>query len=74
MHLLLSGVIAMGFFIPASREQNLRKYKYSGFDGSLLSKYVLTPYWSWLVELLPRWYAPNLVTLSVRLYSVERES
>jgi ethanolaminephosphotransferase len=33
----------MGYFIPASREENLRKYSYKGYDGSLLSKYILTP-------------------------------
>lgn len=43
----------MGFFIPAEREQNLRKYSYSGHDGSLLSKYVLTPYWNNLVKVFP---------------------
>lgn len=44
----------MGYFIPRSREGNLRKYSYQGFDGSLLSKKVLGPYW-WnnLVELFP---------------------
>lgn len=54
----------MGYFIPASREGNLRKYSYKGYDGSLLSKYVLTPYWNNLVKVFPDWYAPNLITLS----------
>ncbi|KAL7006172.1 hypothetical protein EMMF5_004293 [Cystobasidiomycetes sp. EMM_F5] len=43
----------MGFYIPKEREQNLRKYSYSGHDGSLLSKYVLTPYWNNLVKIFP---------------------
>lgn len=54
----------MGYFIPSSRSQNLRSYSYSGHDGSLLSKYILTPYWNNLVKLFPMWYAPNLITLS----------
>ena len=43
----------MGYFIPSSRSQNLRSYSYSGHDGSLLSKYILTPYWNNLVKLFP---------------------
>lgn len=43
----------MGYFIPSSRSQNLRSYAYSGHDGSLLSKYILTPYWNNLVKLFP---------------------
>ncbi|GAA99281.1 uncharacterized protein L969DRAFT_86508 [Mixia osmundae IAM 14324] len=53
----------MGFFIPASRRQNLAKYAYSGTDKSLLSRYLLTPYWNWLVTLFPMSFAPNLITL-----------
>lgn len=43
----------MGFFIPAERENKLREYKYSGHDGSLLSRYILTPYWNNLVKIFP---------------------
>ena len=43
--------------IPKARLQNLKKYKYSGVDLSLLSKYVLNPYWNWLVTLFPLWMA-----------------
>lgn len=35
--------------------KNLSKYKYSGVDKSLLSKYLLQPYWNWLVTLFPMW-------------------
>ncbi|KAJ3190497.1 hypothetical protein HDU85_000796 [Gaertneriomyces sp. JEL0708] len=41
----------------------LREYKYSSIDKSLLSRYVLNPYWNWLVTLFPLWMAPNLITL-----------
>lgn len=51
-------------YIPASRRANLRLYKYSGADHSLISKYILTPYWNWLVTLFPLSIAPNTITLS----------
>ena len=42
---------------------NLEKYKYSCIDKSLLSIYVLQPYWNWAVTLFPLWMAPNLITM-----------
>ncbi|KAF1808716.1 cholinephosphotransferase-like protein [Eremomyces bilateralis CBS 781.70] len=41
----------------------LREYKYTSVDKSPFSYYVLRPYWNFVVELLPLWLAPNLVTL-----------
>lgn len=37
--------------------KNLDKYRYSSVDKSLLSKYVLQPYWTWLVTWVPLWGA-----------------
>lgn len=51
-------------YIPPSRRQNLHLYKYSGTDKSLVSKYILGPYWNWLVTLFPLTIAPNTITLS----------
>ena len=51
-------------YIPRSRVQNLHLYKYSGTDKSLVSKYLLGPYWNWLVTLFPTSVAPNTITLS----------
>ncbi|TKY85012.1 hypothetical protein EX895_006092 [Sporisorium graminicola] len=51
-------------YIPSSRIQNLHLYKYSGTDKSLVSKYILGPYWNWLVTLFPTSVAPNTITLS----------
>ncbi|ETS61097.1 hypothetical protein PaG_05042 [Moesziomyces aphidis] len=51
-------------YIPRSRVNNLHLYKYSGTDKSLVSKYILGPYWNWLVELFPKSVAPNTITLS----------
>lgn len=43
------------------------QYKYSGVDKSVLSKYVLGPFWTWLVTLFPRSLAPNTVSWGVYL-------
>ncbi|KAI9222539.1 CDP-alcohol phosphatidyltransferase-domain-containing protein [Blastocladiella britannica] len=50
-------------YIPAELLPNLHKYTYAGADHSLVSKYILQPYWNWLITLVPMWMAPNLVTL-----------
>ncbi|RKP22804.1 CDP-alcohol phosphatidyltransferase-domain-containing protein [Syncephalis pseudoplumigaleata] len=50
-------------YLSEAQLQNLHKYKYSGVDKSLVSKYILQPYWTRLVKLFPLWMAPNLITL-----------
>ncbi|ORZ32205.1 CDP-alcohol phosphatidyltransferase-domain-containing protein [Catenaria anguillulae PL171] len=50
-------------YIPAHLRPNLRKYKYAGADHSLVSKYILGPYWNHIINYVPLWMAPNLVTL-----------
>eukprot|EP00211_Chloroparvula_japonica_P006556 CAMPEP_0119119896 /NCGR_PEP_ID=MMETSP1310-20130426/1188_1 /TAXON_ID=464262 /ORGANISM="Genus nov. species nov., Strain RCC2339" /LENGTH=386 /DNA_ID=CAMNT_0007109355 /DNA_START=77 /DNA_END=1237 /DNA_ORIENTATION=- len=42
--------------------RNLRLYKYSGDDQSLVVKYVLRDFWNWLLTFFPLWLAPNLIT------------
>lgn len=49
--------------IPPAMLANLASYKYSGVDKSILSNYLMCHYWTFMVELLPMWLAPNLVTL-----------
>ncbi|KAG0232090.1 hypothetical protein BGW42_008383 [Actinomortierella wolfii] len=49
-------------YIPTEYRANLSKYKYSGVDESLLSKYVLGPYWNKLVTFFPITMAPNKIT------------
>ncbi|KAI7952562.1 hypothetical protein MJO29_008193 [Puccinia striiformis f. sp. tritici] len=51
-------------FIPRNHRANLSKYKYSGEDHSIISRYVLTPYWNRLVTFVPMSVAPNLITLT----------
>src|SRR5262245_35080362 len=42
----------------------LRNYRYKGQDLSYIYRYILTPMNKLLVELLPMWLAPNLITFS----------
>lgn len=43
--------------------KNVKAYKYCGEDHSVLTKYILGPYWNWLVTKFPLWMAPNLITV-----------
>lgn len=43
---------------------NLKKYKYSGADFSLLSRHVLQRYWNFVVSLVPMTVAPNRITFT----------
>lgn len=51
-------------YIPQRGLKNLAKYKYSGMDLSLIAKYILHPFWTWLANYLPEWPAPNLITFA----------
>ncbi|CAF1291344.1 unnamed protein product [Adineta steineri] len=42
--------------------KGLNEYKYNAVDTSPVSLYVTQPFWNWLVEFCPRWFAPNLMT------------
>ena len=42
----------------------LREYRYRSVDKSPTSYYILNPFWNKAVLIFPRWYAPNLITLS----------
>lgn len=53
----------MGVFLRKEALPGLKQYKYSSIDKSLLSRYILGPFWRWFVTLFPLWVAPNLVTL-----------
>ncbi|CEG39698.1 cdpalcohol phosphatidyltransferase [Plasmopara halstedii] len=52
-----------GKYVSQEGSEKLRTYEYHGADHSLVYKYVLTPMNNFLVELLPLWLAPNLITL-----------
>jgi phosphatidylglycerophosphate synthase len=48
---------------------NLRAYKYAGGDFGLMYVYFYNPVARWLVEKIPEWIAPNLITLAGFLFS-----
>ncbi|XP_029641489.1 ethanolaminephosphotransferase 1 [Octopus sinensis] len=39
------------------------KYKYNAVDSSPIGQYITHPFWNWIVQFLPLWLAPNLLTL-----------
>lgn len=45
-------------------------YKYNAIDSSPLSKYVMHPFWNKIVEFIPAWVAPNLITFVGFLFLV----
>ncbi|KAL0568840.1 hypothetical protein V5O48_013134 [Marasmius crinis-equi] len=51
-------------YISQEALDNLKKYSYKGVDKSLVSKYILGPFWTWFVTLWPVTVAPNTITLS----------
>lgn len=53
----------MGFFIPQDKLQNLKLYKYSSEDHSIISQMVLKKWWNHFVLIFPRTMAPNVITL-----------
>ncbi|WPK26347.1 hypothetical protein PUMCH_003698 [Australozyma saopauloensis] len=53
----------MGLFIPHDKLKNLKLYKYSSEDHSLVSKYVLKRWWNFFVTIFPMNMAPNVITL-----------
>ncbi|KAJ8602555.1 hypothetical protein CTAYLR_008347 [Chrysophaeum taylorii] len=54
----------MGFYITPAGAEAIKKYKYSGSDLSYYFRYVLTPMNVRLVEWLPVWLAPNVITVA----------
>lgn len=54
----------MYHFLGAEHRARLKEYRYASQGSSLVSTYVLGPYWNWLVTLFPLSIAPNTLTLS----------
>ena len=52
-------------YVRQDKLPNLKQYKYSGVDHSLLSRYVLKPFYTnFVIKCFPMSMAPNLITLS----------
>lgn len=61
------GLLKTIFSVEYLRKEQLvglDRYKYSCVDTSPLSIYVMQPFWSAIVNLYPRWLAPNLITFT----------
>ena len=54
----------MGIYIRNGHLAALHDYKYAGQDKSLVSKYVLNPFWIKFASIFPTSMAPNLITLT----------
>lgn len=53
----------MGIFIPHDKLKNLKAYKYSSEDHSIVSRYILKKWWNGFVKVFPLSMAPNVITL-----------
>ena len=60
LHTTLSGGSRV---ISEAGLEELNYYEYSGTDRSVLAKYVMQPFWNWLIEFMPLNIAPNDITL-----------
>jgi len=50
--------------------QNLKEFKYSGGDSGFAYRYFFNPAATYLVECIPDWIAPNVLTLVGFLFTV----
>jgi|ERR1711970_24651 len=57
-------------YITKQQLNGFNNYKYSSKDTSPLSNYVMHPFWNCVVQLFPRWIAPNLMTLTGFLFLI----
>ncbi|XP_055638262.1 ethanolaminephosphotransferase 1 isoform X2 [Toxorhynchites rutilus septentrionalis] len=57
-------------YLNEAHLKGFEKYKYNCVDTSVLSVYVMHPFWNWLVQYFPRWIAPNVLTFSGFLLTV----
>ena len=53
-----------GKYIEEEYIENLINYKYSGGDNSIFYRFVINPFCNWFVNYLPKWLAPNVITVS----------
>ncbi|XP_026315588.1 ethanolaminephosphotransferase 1 isoform X1 [Hyposmocoma kahamanoa] len=60
----------MARFLTKEQLEGFEKYKYNSIDTSVLSNYVMHPFWNWCVQFCPVWVAPNLLTFSGFLLTV----
>ncbi|KAM3956829.1 ethanolaminephosphotransferase 1 [Aphomia sociella] len=57
-------------YLTRDHLEGFDNYKYMAIDTSPLSVYVMHPFWNKVVELVPRWVAPNVLTFAGFLLTV----
>ncbi|XP_059055854.1 ethanolaminephosphotransferase 1-like [Achroia grisella] len=57
-------------YLTREQLEGFNNYKYMAIDTSPLSVYVMHPFWNKVVELVPRWVAPNVLTFAGFLLTV----
>ncbi|XP_053618168.1 ethanolaminephosphotransferase 1-like [Plodia interpunctella] len=57
-------------YLTREHLEGFDNYKYMAIDTSPLSVYVMHPFWNKVVELFPRWVAPNVLTFAGFLLTV----
>ncbi|KAJ0175668.1 hypothetical protein K1T71_008827 [Dendrolimus kikuchii] len=57
-------------FLSQDQLKGFEKYKYNSIDTSVLSNYLMHPFWNWCVQFCPVWIAPNLLTFTGFLLTV----
>ncbi|CAH2057382.1 unnamed protein product, partial [Iphiclides podalirius] len=57
-------------YLSKEHLEGFDNYKYMAKDTSPLSVYVMHPFWNKVVELVPRWVAPNVLTFAGFLLTV----
>ncbi|XP_070495056.1 ethanolaminephosphotransferase 1 isoform X2 [Chironomus tepperi] len=51
-------------YLNADHLAGFDKYKYTCVDTSWFSKFVMHPFWNWIVKFVPPYVAPNLITFA----------
>lgn len=57
-------------YLNEEKLKGFERYKYNCVDTSLLSVYIMHPFWNWCVQFFPRWLAPNLITFTGFLLTI----
>ncbi len=66
---LLDRLINVGPLLNASQLRRLNEHKYSCQSASILEPY-MQHWWNWVVQQLPVWLAPNLITITGLLVNI----
>ena len=60
----------LGTYVYPEDIDKIKNFKYSCVNHSLSYNYVISPACNWLVELMPRWWAPNVLTFLSLFFNV----